>query len=109
MSVFAERIRQRRKSLKLTQERLAELLGMTHKDIWEYEKGVRQPRALMVVSLAHALNTTTDWLLGLTDNPERPLRDERDLDNQERELIEIFRSYDHDTKERAVNVLKALE
>jgi transcriptional regulator with XRE-family HTH domain len=52
-----------------TQESLSELLGVGIRQIWRYEKNETEPSGEMVARLARALNTSADYLLGLTDDP----------------------------------------
>lgn len=68
---------QRLKELRIkqghTQESLAELIGADNRQVWRWESGKYAPSADMLINLAQALNTTADYLLGLTDDPS-PLR-----------------------------------
>lgn len=56
-----------------TQESLAELIGADNRQVWRWESGKYAPSADMLINLAQALNTTADYLLGLTDDPS-PIR-----------------------------------
>ena len=64
------RIKKMRKLRKLTQEQLAEKLETTRETITRYETSVFYPDAEKLVGLADALECTTDYLLGRTDNPD---------------------------------------
>lgn len=108
MSVLGERIAYRRQSLDMTQDYLAELVDSSQRQISKYEKSLNNPTSDVLAKIATALNTTTDWLLGLTDNPQRPLRNSGDLDDLERKAIEILRSQDANTREKMVKALEAL-
>ncbi|MBI5671271.1 MAG: helix-turn-helix domain-containing protein [Chloroflexi bacterium] len=105
---FSRRIRQRRKSLGLSQEALAELADIDQTQISRYEIGKNEPGADALAALARALDTTTDWLVGLTDNPDRPLRGQADLDDIEREAIKILRAKSPADRRKAVEVLRVL-
>ena len=65
-----QRIRERRKDNKLTQEKLAEIIGVSLMTLKRWEWGDSAPRAEELQKLAEALNTTSAYLLGETDNPE---------------------------------------
>ncbi|WP_027416503.1 helix-turn-helix domain-containing protein [Aneurinibacillus terranovensis] len=67
--MLAQRIRQLRKSKKMTQEDLAKRANTTKGTISNYENGHSSPPNEMLVLLAEILGTTTDYLLGRTDNP----------------------------------------
>jgi transcriptional regulator with XRE-family HTH domain len=92
MIKIGDRIKEKRLNAGLTQEELAARLGSSQQQIYKYERGVNEPSASVVYELARILNTTSDWLLGLTDNDERPLRDDRDLTRRERAIISAMRS-----------------
>lgn len=64
-----DRIEYLRKKLNLTQKQLAEKAGITEASLSRYENNLREPKAEIISKLAIALGTTTDFLLGQTDNP----------------------------------------
>jgi transcriptional regulator with XRE-family HTH domain len=108
MSDTAERIRQRRKELRLSQEVLAGLAGIDQTQISKYELGKNDPGADALAALAKALDTTTDWLVGLTDVSQRPLRGTADLSDDEREILKIFRSKSPEKRKQIVEVAKVI-
>lgn len=65
LSVIARRIGDRRLQLRLSQAELAELAELEPSCISRYERGVTEPRAGTIISLARALNVSADYLLGL--------------------------------------------
>lgn len=67
--MFSARLRSARKQNKLSQEKLAELVGTTKATISNYENEYSSPSNEMLAKLADVLNTTTDYLLGRTDQP----------------------------------------
>ncbi|MFZ4814781.1 MAG: helix-turn-helix domain-containing protein [Phototrophicaceae bacterium] len=52
-----------------TQKSLAELLNMGEKQIWRYENEKTKPAGEDVARIAKALDVSTDYLLGITDDP----------------------------------------
>jgi transcriptional regulator with XRE-family HTH domain len=96
--LLAQRLRQARKSKKLTQEELANRVSTTKGTISNYENGHSSPPNEMLVLLAETLDTTTDYLLGRTEdpsprddknqNPKKPSFD--DLDLKETENLFFF-------------------
>lgn len=72
MLLFPERLRARRRALKLTQKQLAEMVGVSPGAIGMYETGQRSPDLEMVRRLAVALDTSMSYLIGETDDP-RPV------------------------------------
>ena len=55
----------------LTQKAMSEFLKMHERAYQMYEYGTREPNHATTVKLANYFNVSTDYLLGLTDNPER--------------------------------------
>lgn len=100
------RIAQRRKQLNISQEELGYLIGVSQNQISKYEDGKNSPSARRLEMLADVLLTSTDWLLGRTDIVDRPLRGEGDLTEEERKLVQIFRSKDSNDR---IKLLKMAE
>ena len=76
-----QRIRERRKDNKLTQEKLAEIIGVSLMTLKRWEWGDSAPRAEELQKLAEALNTTSAYLLGETDDP-RPAASKGEADTK---------------------------
>jgi len=51
----------------MAQRELANMIGVTETSISRYISGQRVPKANIVVYMADALNTTTDYILGRTE------------------------------------------
>lgn len=100
------RIRERRKALGMSQEELADLIGSSQRQVSKYEIGQNDPTGDVLTKLADTLDTSVDYLLGRTHNPERPLRGEFDLDEIEREAIKVLRSKPRDQRKRIVEIMR---
>ncbi|MFN3859035.1 MAG: helix-turn-helix domain-containing protein [Caulobacter sp.] len=62
------RIRQRRKAMSVTQERLADELGLTFQQVQKYERGANRVSASKLYEIATALETGIEYFFeGLTD------------------------------------------
>ena len=69
-----------------TQSTLAEMANTTEATISRYLTNARRmPRADLVISIANALDVSTDYLLGLTSNPAR-----QSLSAENEELIRCY-------------------
>jgi len=101
------RLTELRERLRYSQEDLAALIGTSQKQISKYEHGA-EPGSEKLALMARALDTTTDYLLGLTDNAERPLRGQNDLSDDERELLEIYRQKSPTKRRKVVDVVRVL-
>jgi len=60
---IGKRIKKLREQQDKTQEELAEKAGITRSALANYESGVREPKGIILVRIAEALKTTTDYLL----------------------------------------------
>ncbi len=70
VNVTGSRIKERREILKLSQLALAYRINSTPTQIFRYEKGENDPTGKVLAALARALDTSTDYLLGLVDDPK---------------------------------------
>lgn len=62
------RVRQRRKAMNVTQERLADELGLTFQQVQKYERGANRVSASKLYEIATALETGIEYFFeGLTD------------------------------------------
>lgn len=62
---FGDKLKQLRKSQKLTQQQLAERLGVAKSVVSYYESGDRFPSYDVLVKIAHTFHVTTDYLLDM--------------------------------------------
>ncbi len=62
MSIFGEKVRARREELKLNQEQLASLTGVTRRSVVGYENSEKVPHASTLRKLAAALGVTVYYL-----------------------------------------------
>ena len=77
--MLPERLKNLRKKAGLTQKQIAEKLQVGQNSYSNWEKGKRTPIQPTIEKLAEILNTSTEYLLGKTDIPDRDL--EVDIDN----------------------------
>lgn len=71
--MLPERLKSLRKKAGLTQKQIAEKLQVGQNSYSNWEKGKRTPIQPTIEKLAEILNTSTDYLLGKTDIPDRDL------------------------------------
>ena len=66
------RIRDLREDADMTQAKIAKILSCSQRVYSHYERGERDIPTDILIRLARFHNTTTDYLLGLTDVREKP-------------------------------------
>ena len=72
MMGYYRRIRELREDHDLTQRQLAEKLNMTQTQYFRYEQGYRDIPTDILIALAKMYQTSTDYILGLTNDPKSP-------------------------------------
>ncbi len=65
------RIRDLREDHDLTQRKVADMLGMSQTGYSKYETGENDIPTTILIKLARFYNTSVDYLLGETKNPNR--------------------------------------
>lgn len=61
---FGKRLKQLRKGIPLSQEQLAQRIGVTKSLISSYENGVRFPSCEVLLQLSRVFHVSVDYLLG---------------------------------------------
>lgn len=70
--MYFRRIADLRIDKDLTQKEIAAILNV-HPEVYRrYEKGVREIPVWALIKLAEIYGTSTDYILGLTENPSKP-------------------------------------
>lgn len=69
MPTFSERLKSLRKEKLLMSKTMAELLQITPRNYFRYEKGEIDPPTSKTMFLANYFNVSIDYLVGRTDNP----------------------------------------
>ena len=69
LELFAFRVKKLRKQRNLNQTELAEALGLTQTTISAIESGLRTTTIEKLILLAKFFDVSTDYLLGLKDEP----------------------------------------
>lgn len=65
LSILSSNILELRQELGISQQELAKRVGVSQKAIDFWEKGINEPKASYIVSLARVFNVSADFLLGL--------------------------------------------
>ena len=78
MSDFSKRLTALRESMNYSKTKFAKLIGVSLSTYANWEYGYNDPDMDTLTKLANALNTTTDFLTGRTNNPNAEMRAVRD-------------------------------
>ena len=65
--VIGERLRLLRKNRKISQEALAEAIGVRKSTVSQYETNINDPSDPVKIAIAKYFNVSIDYLMGLTD------------------------------------------
>ena len=99
IEMLGSAIKQRRKQLNLTQEKLSELLDVSTHYVYELERGTKTPSLPVLIDIAELLNTSIDSLL-IGDAPVN--------DNNYDELDALIKSLSPDKRKEAYELLSFL-
>lgn len=64
---YMEKIIAVRKEKGITQQNIADKLGITQQQYWAYEKGKNELPIRYLIEICKMLDTSADWLLGLKE------------------------------------------
>ena len=88
MSKFSERFKELRSSRKLSQQELADKLGISKSSVNMYERGEREPGLEMLETIADFFNVDMDYLLGKTLTANQALEHkEKSTPQTERDVL----------------------
>ena len=86
--MLGQRLREARTIRGHTQESLAEMLHINKRQITRYENNETEPNGETIAMISRALETSADYLLGLTDDPSTK---HSELTAIERRVIDAIR------------------
>lgn len=104
MESLGDRIANLRKELDINQKELATKVGITEASLSRYENNLREPKGEIIVRLAKALETSTDYLLGVNDNTKISKEDKLIIENlsvseKTKKLLEKIYSLEKEDRE----------
>lgn len=100
MTIFAERLKTLRERRGLMQKSVAAELNIGNTTLSNYEKNVSSPSPDILVAIADYFDTSTDYLLGRTDNPSA---EETVVGNADKHLLAVL---DRLTSEEKTSVIE---
>lgn len=69
MIILGHRIKERRRTLSVTQEQLASELGVSRTAVAKWESGEKEPTLQNLTKLCKILGCSSDYLLGIEESP----------------------------------------
>ena len=72
INTLGDRLIAARKEKGLSQKELAKELGMSPTGLYNWEKNKREPNILQIMNICNILNISADWLVGLSEQKEKP-------------------------------------
>ena len=104
---IGERIKQRRKELRMSADKLAEILGKDRSTIYRYEKGDIENLPLDILEpIAQALGTTPAYLMGWEEDKKENTPEDIKLSEGEKVLIDLFRKLPDEAQKMYLEVLR---
>src|SRR5271170_7138760 len=97
------RIRERRIMLGLTQQQLADLIGVTYQQAHKYERGINRVSAGRLFEVAQVLSVPVNYFFDGLDQ-----ENERAISPRERMCLELSRNFAHIPNERHQEALSQL-
>ena len=87
---FGMRLKLLREEQKMTQKQFAERIGVSKNTVYQYENNTKAPKKEKLSVIARVLNTSTDYLLGLENEPTIRLAGLNE--RQRKAVIELVKS-----------------
>ena len=105
MDKLSDRLKRRRKEVKKTQLEVANILGVDHTTISKWENGIYEPDAITLRKIAELYDVTSDYLLGLTDDPKGNITN----DQAKNAVMEIYARLPRDKQRIIDDMIRALD
>ncbi|UOQ95097.1 helix-turn-helix domain-containing protein [Halobacillus shinanisalinarum] len=93
---ISERLKSLRKEHKLSQKQVSEILGISESGYGYYEQGRNEPSIEMIKKLADRYDVTTDYLLGLSNSPDKDASSTNEDFDSLKEINKLLVKYDID-------------
>lgn len=110
MTTVAERLIFLMENLDMKQTELAQIVGISKQSLYKYLHCKCEPRAEIIAKMAIALNSSADYIVGLTNDPNPINRSDviESTAKQETQLISKFRQLSAENKiriEERINIM----
>ena len=96
MADISERLKLLRKEHKLSQKQVSDILDISESGYGYYEQGRNEPSIEMIKKLADRYDVTTDYLLGLSNSPDKDSTDTKNDFDSLKEINKLLIKYNID-------------
>lgn len=90
------RFKQERELKNLSQNELADILGVSQQSISKYENGSREAGYDILIKMSELFNVSIDYLLGISNIPKQETNNF--LSPEEKEIVDVYRNLNADGK-----------
>ncbi|MFI3176163.1 MAG: helix-turn-helix transcriptional regulator [Eubacteriales bacterium] len=105
-----KRLRELRKSRRVTQDMLGYEIGMSQQNISRYEKSIETIPVDMLIKFSDYYKVTTDYLLGISDIRNRPTINEETQENLEyNDFANVYATLSEYDKELLWSMMKKMK
>lgn len=102
-----KRIKELRNMLKLTQKEFSDKINVSPQVVSNWEREYTKPNSEDVSRIAKALDVSTEYLYGRSDEPSPVITNkEHELDDEYRKIERFARKVSSKDREKALNLLK---
>ena len=107
---IGERIKQRRKELGMSADKLGAILGKDRSTIFRYEKGDIENLPIDILQpIAKALMTTPQYLMGWSEDKKITPSGEAKLSDGEKKWMELYHKLSNETREMLITSLDTFD
>ena len=103
-----ERLKELRKQKGLFQKDIANKLGIDRTTYVKYETGASEPDIKTLLSIADIFDVSVDYLLGKTEQIEKPADENGELSERDKEIIDLMSSLSDEKFQQGVNFARYL-
>lgn len=104
---FGQKLKYHRKKLGLLQKDLAKMVNVSPQVVSNWERGYTHPDYTDVTKLSDALDVSTDYLLGKSDDPRLSQEREMEVDAEAKELLKILDDLPPEKRKMYMEKIKA--
>ncbi|MCI4057546.1 helix-turn-helix domain-containing protein [Bacillus cereus] len=101
-----ERLKSLIEKKSITQQQLADAIGVSHVSVYNYVEGKKAPGTRTLQKIANYLKVTTDYLLGLSDSPDLTAGEDLQLTKEAHEILQIINDLSEEQRKKALEQLE---